>query len=114
LDSTLTDVIARLRQGRFPSGCHSEPVEESPSFTARKSRVGRDAADVCGKYRSRNRRSQTKCRTSGARCHGSRFRSNLSPIIPEAWRELVEKGDKLLVDLLASAADILRRPELQR
>jgi predicted type IV restriction endonuclease len=38
-------------------------------------------------YRSRNRRSQAKA------------------AIPEAWRELVEKGDELLVDLLASAVE---------
>lgn len=38
-------------------------------------------------YRSRNRRSQARA------------------AIPEAWRELVEKGDELLVELLASAAE---------
>lgn len=38
-------------------------------------------------YRSRNRRSQAKT------------------AIPEAWRELVEKGDELLVDMLTSAVE---------
>jgi hypothetical protein len=38
-------------------------------------------------YRSRNRRSQAKA------------------AIPQAWRELVEKGDELLVDLLAGAVE---------
>ncbi|MBI5385109.1 MAG: type I restriction enzyme HsdR N-terminal domain-containing protein [Verrucomicrobia bacterium] len=38
-------------------------------------------------YRSRNRRSQARA------------------AIPEAWRELVQKGDELLVDLLASAVE---------
>jgi predicted type IV restriction endonuclease len=38
-------------------------------------------------YRSRNRRSQAKA------------------AIPEAWRELVEKGDELLVEMLASAVE---------
>jgi len=38
-------------------------------------------------YRSRNRRSQARA------------------AIPEAWRELVEKGDELLVDILASAVE---------
>jgi predicted type IV restriction endonuclease len=38
-------------------------------------------------YRSRNRRSQAR------------------DAIPEAWRELVEKGDELLVDLLAGAVE---------
>lgn len=38
-------------------------------------------------YRSRNRRSQAKA------------------AIPEAWRELVEKGDELLVDMLTSAVE---------
>ena len=33
LESTLTDIIARLRQGRYPSGCHPEPVEGSQMFT---------------------------------------------------------------------------------
>jgi hypothetical protein len=35
LESQLTDSIARLHQGRFPSGCHAEPVEASLSFTAK-------------------------------------------------------------------------------
>ena len=38
-------------------------------------------------YRSRNRRSQAKA------------------AIPEAWRELVEKGDELLVEMLANAVE---------
>lgn len=38
-------------------------------------------------YRSRNRRSQAKA------------------AIPEAWRELVEKGDELLVEMLTSAVE---------
>src|SRR6266516_1991600 len=38
-------------------------------------------------YRSRNRRSQAKT------------------AIPEAWRELVEKGDELLVEMLTSAVE---------
>ena len=38
-------------------------------------------------YRSRNRRTQAKA------------------AIPEAWRELVEKGDELLVDMLTSAVE---------
>ncbi len=38
-------------------------------------------------YRSRNRRSQAKA------------------AIPEAWRELVEKGDEVLVDMLTSAVE---------
>lgn len=38
-------------------------------------------------YRSRNRRSQARA------------------AIPEAWRELVEKGDELLVDMLTSAVE---------
>lgn len=38
-------------------------------------------------YRSRNRRSQARA------------------AIPEAWRELVEKGDELLVEMLASAVE---------
>jgi len=47
-----------------------------------------EALDAARKeYRSRNRRSQAKA------------------AIPEAWRELVEKGDELLVDMLTSAVE---------
>jgi hypothetical protein len=45
--------------------------------------------------RSRNRRTQAEPRTSGARRHGRRFRGNRSLAIPEAWRELVEKGTEV-------------------
>jgi len=34
LDTTLTDIIARLRQGQLPPVCHPEPVEESLSLQA--------------------------------------------------------------------------------
>jgi hypothetical protein len=47
-----------------------------------------EALEVARKeYRSRNRRSQAKA------------------AIPEAWRELVEKGDELLVEMLTSAVE---------
>jgi hypothetical protein len=46
-------------------------------------------------YRSCNRRSQTERSTNGARRHGRRFRGNRSLAIPEAWRELVEKGTEV-------------------
>ena len=50
--------------------------------------VSGEALDTARKeYRSRNRRSQARA------------------AIPEAWRELVEKGDELLVELLASAVE---------
>jgi len=93
---TLTRYLARAR---VESGEALEPSEsETPRRrrarranavrqTARKSRVRRDAAVVCGKYRSRNRRSQARA------------------AIPEAWRELVQKGDEQLVELLASAIE---------
>ena len=40
LETTLTDITAKLRQGKFPSACHPESVE---------SRVGRDGAVVSAK-----------------------------------------------------------------
>jgi hypothetical protein len=97
---------------------HDRVVSGEALEAARKSRVRRDAAVVCGKYRSRTRCTQTERSTSGARCHGSRFRGDRSPAIPEAWRELVEKPsprdaaapflpqrNEDLVDMLASAVE---------
>jgi hypothetical protein len=80
----------------------AESAETLTRYLAYKSVVSGEALDTAGKeYRSRNRRSQTECRTSGARCHGRRFRGNPSPTIPEAWRELVEKSqpDRSPLDL---------------
>ena len=41
LETTLTDSTARLRQGRFSSGCHAEPVEASQLFTTKTPRPQR-------------------------------------------------------------------------
>ena len=35
VEATLTDIVTRLRERRFPGTCHSEPVEESLSFSVR-------------------------------------------------------------------------------
>jgi len=48
---------------------------------------GTSLENARNEYRSRNRKSQSRA------------------AIPHAWRELVEKGDELLVDLLASAVE---------
>ncbi len=48
---------------------------------------GEALEDARNEYRSRNRRSQAKT------------------AIPEAWREMVEKGDELLVEMLTSAVE---------
>jgi len=93
---TLTRYLARARvesgEALKPSASETPRRRRAPRAnavrqTARKSRVRRDAAVVCGKYRSRNRHSQARA------------------AIPEAWRELVQKGDEQLVELLASAVE---------
>ena len=68
------------------------PVAESSAtlerYLAQKRVESGDALDTARKeYRSRNRKSQARA------------------AIPEAWRELVEKGDELLVELLAGAVE---------
>jgi predicted type IV restriction endonuclease len=67
------------------------PLEAAGVFRRYISREGiasGNALDAAKKeYRSRNRRSQARA------------------AIPEAWRELVEKGDEVLVELLASAVE---------
>lgn len=67
------------------------PVEASETlhrYLARSRVESGEALETARKeYRSRNRRSQAR------------------DAIPEAWRELVEKGDELLVDLLAGAVE---------
>jgi hypothetical protein len=67
------------------------PVEAAESLKRYLERVRVETGEALEtarkEYRSRNRRSQAKA------------------AIPEAWRELVEKGDELLVEMLAGAVE---------
>lgn len=66
----------------------AEASETLHRYLARSRVETGEALEIARKeYRSRNRRSQAR------------------DAIPEAWRELVDKGDELLVDLLASAVE---------
>ena len=66
----------------------AEAAETLQRYLARARVESGEALEAARKeYRSRNRRSQAKA------------------AIPEAWRELVGKGDELLVDLLAGAVE---------
>jgi hypothetical protein len=66
----------------------AEAAETLRRYLARARVESGEALEAARKeYRSRNRRSQARA------------------AIPEAWRELVEKGDELLVDLLAGAVE---------
>ena len=66
----------------------AEASETLQRYLARSRVESGEALEMARKeYRSRNRRSQAR------------------DAIPEAWRELVEKGDELLVDLLAGAVE---------
>jgi NTP pyrophosphatase (non-canonical NTP hydrolase) len=66
----------------------AEAAETLQRYLARTRTESGEALEAARKeYRSRNRRAQARA------------------AIPEAWRELVEKGDELLVDLLASAVE---------
>ena len=68
-----------------PAAEASEPLHR---YLARSRVESGEALETARKeYRSRNRRSRAR------------------DAIPEAWRELVEKGDELLVDLLASSVE---------
>ena len=178
LEATLTDIIACLRQGRFPNeqaisqgielqkfnrrwtqmnadnsraACHSELVESrvrrdavlrkslsfpgrdrlsTSSFIPHPSAFSSDrrvykldlferppARMNCRKRAQRAQRtmrslrsfaanSVTRHSTLGTRhSTGRNRRSQARAAIPEAWRELVQKGDELLVELLASAVE---------
>lgn len=66
----------------------AEAADTLTRYLARSRVESGEALETARKeYRSRNRRSQARA------------------AIPEAWRELVEKGDELLVELLASAVE---------
>lgn len=74
----------------------AEAAEALSRYLSRARIESEEALEAARKeYRSRNRRSQARA------------------AIPGAWRELVEKGDELLVEVLASAAELKSgiRPE---
>ena len=77
-----------------PSGEAAETLNRYLAKTRIESGVALETARR--EYRSRNRRSQARA------------------AIPEAWRELVEKGDEYLMDVLASAVEskVGIRPEM--
>ncbi len=67
------------------------PAEAAAALDRYLARIRVESGEALGtarsEYRSRNRKSQART------------------AIPDAWRELVEKGDEVLVDLLASAVE---------
>lgn len=69
-------------------------------------RPASDAAETLGRYLSRAPVESGEALEAARREYRSRSRrSQARAAIPEAWRELVEKGDELLVELLAGAVE---------
>jgi len=69
-------------------------------------RPSTEAMEVLTRYLSRTKVESGEALETARKEYRSRNRKSQARItIPEAWRELVEKGDELLVDLLASAVE---------
>ncbi len=69
-------------------------------------RPSSEAAETLQRYLARLRvESGEALKTARSEYQSRSRKSQARAAIPEAWRELVEKGDELLVDLLASAAE---------
>jgi hypothetical protein len=65
-----------------------------------------DAAETLQRYLDRARvESGESLENARREYRGRQGKSQARTAIPEAWRELVEKGDELLVDLLASSVE---------
>jgi hypothetical protein len=65
-----------------------------------------EAAEILGRYLERTRVESGEALETARKEYRSRSRrSQAKAAIPEAWRELVEKGDEDLVDLVASAVE---------
>jgi predicted type IV restriction endonuclease len=66
-----------------------------------------EAAETLSHYLARARVESGEALEAARHEYQSRFRrSQARAVIPEAWRELVEKGDQDLVELLAGAAEL--------
>lgn len=69
-------------------------------------RPAAEAAEVLHRYLERTRVESGEALETARKEYRSRNRrSQARTAIPEAWRELVEKGDELLVEMLASAVE---------
>ncbi len=69
-------------------------------------RPATEAAEVLRRYLERRRVESGEAIESARKEYRSRSRrSQAKAAIPEAWRELVEKGDELLVEMLTSAVE---------
>jgi predicted type IV restriction endonuclease len=69
-------------------------------------RTDAEAASVLEKYLAHRRVETGEALETARREYRSRNRRSIAQqSIPEAWNELIEKGDELLVDLLASAVE---------
>lgn len=69
-------------------------------------RTGDEASLVLTKYLSRSKVESGEALDSARKEYRSRNRRSIArQAIPESWNELVEKGDELLVDLVASAVE---------
>ncbi len=65
-----------------------------------------EASEILHRYLARSRVESGEALESARKEYRSRNRrSQARDAIPEAWRELVEKGDELLVDLLSAAVE---------
>lgn len=69
-------------------------------------RPAAEASEALNRYLARSRVESGEALETARKEYRSRNRrSRARDAIPEAWRELVEKGDELLVDLLASSVE---------
>lgn len=69
-------------------------------------RTSEQAAEILTKYLDRKRVESGSALEEARKEYRSRNRKSLAKqSIPESWRELVEKGDELLVDLVADAVE---------
>ena len=125
LETTLADIAVRLRQGRFPNEQsisqgivlrvlqELDLLAEQGSYDDRRvykldlfERPPAEAAETLQRYLTRARVESGEALEAARKEYRSRSRrSQARAAIPEAWRELVEKGDELLVDLLAGAVE---------
>jgi hypothetical protein len=121
LETTLADIIARLRQGRFPNeqavsqGIVLRVLQElgwdiyETGWVYKLDLFERpppDAAETLRRYLARARVESGEALEASRKEYCSRNRrTQACAAIPEPWRNLVEKGKEDLVDMLASAVE---------
>ena len=105
LETTLADIVARLRQGKFPN--------EQSSYEDRRvykldlfERPSAEAAEILRRYLAYDRVVSGEALEAARKEYRSRTRrTQACTAIPEAWRELVGKGNEDLVNMLASVVE---------